>query len=185
MMGNTYRLEICGLVRELPIIRLNKKLSIASFVMLGDTELIEGAARAIVDHPGFPGDEIDILLCPEAKAIPLTHAIARILGLDYIVARKTEKAYMSNQIVQKSRSITTSGTQKLVLDGRDAETLHNRRIAIIDDVVSTGGSLKAVEALVARIDCRIVCKAAVLLEDAGYSDGTLVYLEKLPVFKDD
>lgn len=181
-MGDMYRLEICGLVRLLPKVKLNDNLTIASFVMLGDTELIERTAKAIIEHPVFPAEDVEILVCPEAKAIPLTHAIARQLNLNYIVARKSVKAYMTDQIATETRSITTTEVQTLVLDGRDAGALDRRRVAIIDDVVSTGESLKAVETLLKQTDCRIVCKAAVLLEDAGYSGSDLVFLERLPVF---
>ena len=183
MEEDTYLLRICGLVRDLPKIALNDELSIASFVMLGDTELIEACAAAIVDRPDFPADGVDVLLCPEAKAIPLTHAMARLLGRDYVVARKSVKAYMRNPVVAEAQSITTEGDQILVLDGRDAERLRGRRVAVVDDVVSTGGSLRAVENLLPRVDCRVVCKVAVLLEDAGYDGDDLIYVERLPVFR--
>ena len=181
---DTYRLDVAGLVRNLPKIRLDSGLTIASFVMLGDTELIEACADALAAHPGFPADGIDLLVCPEAKAIPLTHALARRLGRDYVVARKSTKAYMRDSVAVEAESITTAGSQTLVLDGRDAARLRGRRVAVIDDVVSTGGSLKALRSLLEPTGCRIVVEAAVLLELAGYRDDTLVYLADLPVFTD-
>ena len=183
-MPDSYRLKVAGLERVLPVIRISPSLSIASFVMPGDTELVEACARALVDHPDFPSGRIDILVCPEAKAVPLTHAVARTLGLDYVVVRKSVKAYMENPFTAAATSITTSGEQQLVINGIDAEKLKGRNIAVLDDVVSTGGSLKSLETLLERTGGRIIIRAAVLLEEAGYTGDGLVYLEKLPVFAD-
>lgn len=177
-----YTLDIVGLKRKLPKIKISDNLEIASFVMLGDTELTEKTAKAIFEHKDFPRYDIDILICPEAKAIPLTHAIAELLKANYVVIRKSVKSYMKNPLIERVNSITTSSEQILVLDQTDVEKLQGRNVCIIDDVVSTGNSLNAVEALLSKIDCKILCKAAVLLEDAGYS-GDLVFLEKLPVFR--
>ncbi len=179
----TYTLDIVGLRRILPKVKINNNLHIASFVMLGDTELIEKTARAIYQHKDFPRYIIDIIVCPEAKAIPLAHSIAVLLGVNYVVVRKTIKGYMENPIIENVESITTVGKQILVINNIDADKLKGRNVCIVDDVVSTGDSLKSIESLLSKIDCRVVCKAAVLLEDAGYSEKDLVYLEKLPIFK--
>ena len=142
----TYTLNVAGLQRELPKVKIHDELAIASFVMFGDTELIETCAEQLVLQKGFPAkDEIDILCCPEAKAIPLIHAVARILGKDYVVARKSVKGYMTKPVIEKVQSITTIGAQTLVLDISDLKKLHGKRICIIDDVVSTGGSLVGLE----------------------------------------
>lgn len=177
-----YTLNIAGLRRNLPKIRISDNLTIASFVMLGDTELIEKTALAIFEHPMFPKYNIDVLVCPEAKAIPLAHAIARLLQVNYIVARKSIKSYMKNPVTEKVTSITTKGEQLLVLDGPDVESIKGRNVCIVDDVVSTGGSINSLEKLLARVGCKVICKTAVLLEDAGYDRDDLVYLEKLPIF---
>ena len=101
----TYTLNVAGLQRELPKVKIHDELAIASFVMFGDTELIETCAEQLVLQKGFPAkDEIDILCCPEAKAIPLIHAVARILGKDYVVARKSVKGYMTNPVIEKVQS---------------------------------------------------------------------------------
>jgi adenine phosphoribosyltransferase len=181
-MEETYTLSVAGLKRRLPKIKIADKLAIASFVMLGDTELIERTAIAIYEHPAFPRYDVDVLVCPEAKAIPLAHAIAKLLQVNYIVARKSLKSYMKNPVVEKVKSITTEGEQLLVLDGGDVEKIRGRNVCIVDDVVSTGGSLKALESLLVKTGCKVVAKAAVLLEDAGYAGEDLVYLERLPVF---
>lgn len=181
--ANFYSLHVAGLTRRLPKIKINDTLTIASFVMLGDTELIEKAAQGIYEHPDFPKYDIDILVCPEAKAIPLTHVLAKLVQVNYIVARKSLKSYMSNPIVEKVSSITTAGEQMLVLDGPDAERIRGRNVCIVDDVVSTGGSLKSLENLLSKVGCKVICKTAVLLEEAGYDRDDLVYLARLPIFK--
>jgi adenine phosphoribosyltransferase len=179
-----YELKVAGLTRKLPKVKINDELAIASFVILGDTELIEECAEAIILHADFPKkEEIDILISPEAKAIPLVHTIARRLEKDYIVARKSIKGYMDNPMIEKVQSITTIGAQTLVLDGCDVEKIKEKKVCIIDDVVSTGGSLIGLQAMLEKIDCEIVCKATILLEEAGYDKGDILYLEKLPIFK--
>ena len=182
-MGDFYTLKVAGLERQLPKVKINDELAIASFVMLGDTELIEECAEAIILHTDFPKDGIDILCTPEAKGIPLVHAIARRLGKDYVIARKSVKGYMNNPMIEKVQSITTIGAQTLVLDSCDVEKLKEKKLCIIDDVVSTGGSLIGLQAMLEKIDCEVVCKAAVLLEEAGYDKGDIIFLEKLPIFK--
>ena len=179
-----YELNVAGLVRKLPKVKINDELAIASFVMLGDTKLTESCALYLTNHPDFPkGDnDIDVVICPEAKAIPLVHVISRILGVDYIVARKSVKGYMVDPIVEKVESITTIGEQMLVLDKPDADKVKGKNVCIIDDVVSTGGSIISVEKLMKKAEANVVCKAAVLLEDAGYNNPDLVYLENLPIF---
>ena len=179
-----YELNGAGLVRKLPKVKINDELAIASFVMLGDTKLTESCALYLTNHPDFPkGDnDIDVVICPEAKAIPLVHVISRILGVDYIVARKSVKGYMVDPIVEKVESITTIGEQMLVLDKPDADKIKGKNVCIIDDVVSTGGSIISVEKLMKKAEANVVCKAAVLLEDAGYNNSDLVYLENLPIF---
>jgi len=179
-----YELNITGLTRKLPKVKINDELAIASFVMLGDTELIENCAEAIILHKDFPNkDEIDIFCSPEAKSIPLVHTISRKLKKDYVIVRKGIKGYMDNPMIEKIQSITTIGAQILVLDRCDVKKLEGKKVGIIDDVVSTGGSLVGLQSMLEKIDCSIVCKAAVLLEEAGYDKDDLIYLEKLPIFK--
>jgi adenine phosphoribosyltransferase len=177
-----YTITVAGLRRRLPVIRISDHLAIASFVMLGDTELIERTAQALYEHPALPRYDIDILVCPEAKAIPLTHVLAELLQVNYIVVRKSQKSYMKNPVIEKVKSITTAGEQFLVLDGIDVEKIRGRNVCIVDDVVSTGGSLKGLESLLTKVGCKVIAKAAVLLEEAGYSGEDLIYLEKLPIF---
>jgi adenine phosphoribosyltransferase len=179
----TFCLTIGSVRRELPIVPVSDALSIASFVMLGDTELVEAAADALVHDPRFPRENIDLLVCPEAKAIPLTHAVAVRLGVNYVVVRKHVKSYMQNPLVEEVSSITTKGKQTLVLDGPDRAVLAGKKVCVIDDVVSTGGSLRSIEQLLEQTGCSVVCKAAALLEEGGYSGEDLVFLARLPVFR--
>mgnify|MGYP002725578361 CR=1 FL=1 len=177
----TYTLNVAGLQRELPKVKITDELAIASFVMFGDTELVEKCAEQICERL-LKYEQCDYLVCPEAKAIPLIHACSRILGVNYIVIRKSVKGYMVDPIIEKVQSITTVGEQNLVLDKVDVDKIKDKNVAIIDDVVSTGGSIASVEKLLKTVGANVVCKAAVLLEDAGYNNSELIYLEKLPVF---
>ena len=180
-MSEYYTLQICGIKRELKKVKVAPNLIIASFVMLGDTELIEKCADFLYQKIKNIG-QIDILVCPEAKGIPLTHALAVRLGLDYVVARKSVKGYMENPIISEVKSITTNEPQIIVIDENDAARLKGAMVCIIDDVVSTGGSLKSLESLLAKTGCKVTAKAAVLLEEGGCDGADLIYIDKLPVF---
>ena len=143
----TYTLNIAGLKRELPIIKLSYDLSIASFVILGDTEIVKKTAPMIAKK--LP--EVDFVVTAEAKGIPLAYEISKILNLnEYIVARKSIKAYMEEPIEVEVNSITTTNSQKLYLNNQDANKIKGKRVALIDDVISTGQSLKALERLVEK-----------------------------------
>ncbi|MEG1641919.1 MAG: phosphoribosyltransferase family protein [Synergistaceae bacterium] len=178
----TYTLNVCGLTRKLRKTPVTDELSIASFVMFGDTELVEKCADALAEKIKALG-KIDYLVSPEAKGIPLTHAIAVRLNIDYVVIRKSVKAYMTNPLITDVQSITTAKKQQLVMDEPDVRKLDGKRVCIVDDVVSTGGSLKSVETLLSQINCTVAAKVAVLLEEAGYDGKDLIYLERLPIFK--
>ncbi len=180
--GETHTLRIAGLTRQLPRVRIKPNLEIASFVMLGDTELVENIAMALYEPPRYPRYRIDVLVCPEAKAIPLTHVLAALTEVNYVVVRKSVKSYMHNPVVETVKTITTEGEQTLVIDGPDAEILKGRNVCIVDDVVSTGGSVKALASLLEQVGCRVISTVTALLEDGGYEDEELVYLERLPVF---
>ncbi len=174
-----YTMKIAGLERNLPICPLNEKLSIAGFVLLGDYELTEACAREL--NKRLP--KHDYLIAPEAKSIGLINEMARLAGeKKHIVARKAMKAYMTNPLTVTVNSITTAKEQTLYLDGEDANLMKGKDIVIVDDVISTGESLKAVEELVLRAGGNIVCKAAVLAEGDAADRDDIVYLEKLPLF---
>lgn len=179
-MQKTYNLNVAGVTRELPIIKISEELSIASFVILGDCEMVVKAAPLIIEK--LP--EVDIIMTAEAKGIPLVHEIARLMGHDsYIVARKSIKSYMDNPITDEVESITTKNKQKLYLDGKDAEFIKGKRVAIIDDVISTGESLSAVERLAVAASAKVVAKAAILAEGDAAKRDDIIFLEELPLFK--
>ena len=174
-----YALHVCGLERKLPIIQVADDLSIASFVILGDTELVEEAAKELKNK--LP--EVDVLITAEAKGIPLIFELSRICGMkQYIVARKSIKPYMVSPLVTEVYSITTQKKQILCLDETEAAAIRGKRVAIIDDVISTGESLKAMEALVKKAGGHIAAKAAILAEGSAADREDIIYLEKLPVF---
>ena len=174
-----YTLEVSGLKRELPIIRLNENLSIASFVILGDTELVVHTAKDLAAK--LP--EIDVLVTAEAKGIPLVHELSKVLGMDnYIVARKSVKAYMEDPLIYELESITTQAKQILVLDNMDAKYIKGKKIALVDDVISTGASIEALENLVTLAGGNIVIKAAILAEGDAAKREDIVFLEELPLF---
>lgn len=175
----TYRLKVAGVERDLPICPISERLMIAGFVMLGDTELTEacaeGLCRLLPEH--------DVLITAEAKGIPLICAMARRLGEDrYVVARKKPKLYMKDVLKCEVTSITTEGSQCLYLDGADAELMKGRRVVIVDDVISTGQSLHALEELVKMSGGKIVAKVAVLAEGDAIDREDIRYLAPLPLF---
>ena len=177
-----YRMKVAGLERDLPICPLNDKLSIAGFVIFGDPELTVACARELLAKaPAY-----DYIITAEAKGIPLAHEMARQAGnAKYILARKGPKLYMRDIFGVTVHSITTAKEQKLYLDGADAALMNGKRILIVDDVISTGESLKALEALVEKAGGIICGRMAILAEGDAQERPDLIYLEKLPLFNPD
>ena len=174
-----YKLNVCGIERDLPIIQISDDLKIASFVLLGDAELARKAGEELSKKV-----DCDIILTAEAKGIQLAHEIARSLGeKSFIVARKSQKSYMKDPVSVEVDSITTANTQKLFLDSKDAEMIEGKRIALVDDVISTGESMNALEALVNKAGGEVVQKLAILAEGDAADRDDIVFLEKLPLFK--
>lgn len=175
----TYTLHVAGLTRELPVIKLSYDLSIASFVILGDTEIVRKTAPIIAKK--LP--EVDLIVTAEAKGIPLAYEISKVLNLnEYVVARKSVKAYMEESIEVEVNSITTTNSQKLYLNNRDAKKIKGKRIALVDDVISTGQSLKALERLVEKAGGKVLAKAAILAEGDAKDRKDIIFLEALPTF---
>lgn len=178
-MPETYKMTIAGLERELVICPLNEKLSIAAFIMFSDVELTVACAEQLLKK--CP-DDFDVILTAESKGIPLAYEMARQSGKPYVVARKSVKLYMTDPITVTVRSITTAKEQKLYLSSEKAEMISGKRILIIDDVISTGESLTALEKLTASAKGVISGKAAVLAEGDAADRDDIIYLEKLPLF---
>ena len=176
---DTYELKLCGVKRELPFIDLEDNLAFASFVIMGDTELITACAPELAEKIG----DVDVIITAEAKGIALAYEISRLLGKkEFIVARKSIKSYMCGVVSVSVHSITTSGEQHLYLDGHDAKRLCGKRVCIVDDVISTGESLYALEALVESAKGIVTRKAAVLAEGKAAERDDIIFLQKLPLF---
>lgn len=175
-----YLLCVAGIKRKLPIVRINSRARIASFVILGDTELVIRAAAQLAKR--LPRD-IDYLMTAEAKGIPLAQEMSRILGLEhYIIARKSKKAYMHDPLQVSVSSITTHQKQELFLDKPDAARIKGGRVVLIDDVISSGESLEGLELLAQKAGAQIIGKAAILAEGDAAKRDDIIYLEALPLF---
>lgn len=178
----TYGMTIAGLKRELPLCKISDDLTIGAFVIFGDVELTCACASELLKK----APEFDYMIAPEAKAIPLIFEMARQSGRnDYLLVRKNKKAYMTSVFEHTVNSITTAGTQKLYMDGADAEKMKGKRILILDDVISTGESLKAVEELVLEAGGIVAGRMAILAEGDAADRDDIIYLEKLPLFNSD
>ena len=177
-----HRMQVAGLWRELPICPVNENLYIAGFVIFGDQELTVACARELLAKaPAY-----DYIITAEAKGIPLAHEMARQSGASkYFLARKAPKLYMTGVFESTVKSITTAKEQKLYLDVADAELMKGKKILIVDDVISTGESLTALEKLVEKAGGIIAGRMAVLAEGDAQDREDIIYLEKLPLFHPD
>ncbi len=177
-----YPMTVAGVKRDLPLCKINDNLTIAAFVIFGDVELTCACARELLKK----APEFDYMVAPEAKAIPLIHEMARQSGRnEYFLVRKKKKAYMNGVFETVDKSITTEGEQKLYMDGADAAKMKGKRILILDDVISTGGSISAVENLVEQAGGNVVGKMAILAEGDAANRDDIIYLEPLPLFNSD
>ena len=178
----TYEIDIAGLKRDLPICKVTDDLYIGAFVIFGDVELTVHCAAELLKR----APEYDYLIAPEAKAIPLLYEMARQSGADkYFLARKKAKAYMQGVLTVNVKSITTEGVQTLVLDAEDAKQLKDKRVLILDDVISTGESLRAMEELCRQVGAIVVGKMAVLAEGDAINRDDIIVLGQLPLFNPD
>lgn len=177
-----YKMNIAGCERALPLCPLNDKLMIGAFVIFGDPELTTACAQALLDR----APEYDYIITAEAKGIPLAHEMARLAGNQkYMLARKGPKLYMRDILDVAVRSITTAKEQHLYLDGYDAALMKGKRILVVDDVISTGESLKSLETLVEAAGGIVCGRCAILAEGDAQERPDLIYLEKLPLFDAD
>ncbi len=177
-----YSIKVAGLERQLPICPVSESLSIGAFVILGDQELTVAAAGELLKR----APEYDYLLTAEAKGIPLIHEMARQHGdKKYMLARKSTKLYMTGIFRVEVNSITTDRKQELFLDKADAELMRGKRILIVDDVISTGASLRALETLSGAAGGITAGKMAILAEGEAAGRSDIIYLERLPLFNPD
>ena len=177
-----YRMKVAGLERDLPLCPISDELYIGAFILFGDVELTEKCAEELAKL----APEHDLLLTAESKGIPLIHAMARHLGENrYVLARKSVKLYMKDVLKCETKSITTGHIQTLYIDGDDAEYMKGKRVLIVDDVISTGGSLLSLEHLVEMAGGKIVGKMTILAEGDAINRKDIICLGKLPLFDKD
>ena len=174
----TYKMTIAGLERELELFPVNDKLDIAAFIMFGDVEITEACAKALLEKC----PEHDVVVTAEAKGIPLCYEMARQGCRNYVIARKGVKVYMGSPLEVNVKSITTKDEQKLYLGESDVKFLSGKKVLVVDDVISTGKSLEALENLIAQTGAEIVGKAAVLAEGDAKDRDDIIFLEELPLF---
>lgn len=178
-MKTSYEMTIAGVKRSLPLFPISENLQIAAFIMFGDVEITRASAEALLKIV----PEYDIMVTAECKSIPLIYEMARQSGADnYIIARKGPKLYMKNIISTDVDSITTAHKQTLCIGEADVEAMKGKKVLIVDDVISTGESLLALEELVNKAGGNIVGKAAVLAEGGAAQRDDIIFLEKLPLF---
>ena len=173
-----HSMKIAGLDRKLPLCRLNDDLKIAAFVIFGDAELTVACADELLKK----APEFDYIITAEAKGIPLAHEMSRQSGKKYFVARKKPKLYMTGVFDVIVNSITTEGEQHLYLDTAEAEQMKGKKVLIVDDVISLGESLKAVQTLVNKAEGEIVANMTILAEGDAANRDDIIYLERLPLF---
>lgn len=179
----TYAVEIAGLRRELPLFEVAPGLRIAVFNMLGDTEIVQACAAALVER--LADLAYDLIVTPEAKSIPLAHAMSVATDKPYVVLRKVYKPYMGETLQAETVSITTGQPQRLYLDEKDRRLVSRRRVVLVDDVVSTGSTLEGMRKLMALAEAEIVAEAAVFTEGDAERWKDIVALGHLPLFRDE
>lgn len=178
-MENTFEIQIVDCKRNLPICHVNEHLDIAAFIMFGDVEITEKCAYELLKIC----PEFDILATAESKGIPLCYEMARQSKSKYIVARKSQKIYMKNSIFTTVKSITTTEIQKLYLSAEDIKKIKNKKVLIIDDVISTGNSILAMENLIEKAGGEVSGKACVLAEGTASKRKDIIFLNSLPIFE--
>jgi adenine phosphoribosyltransferase len=176
-----YRIKLCGLKRDLPLFEAAPGVKIAIFNILGDSQIVKKAARALAKK--LP-ENAQALVTPEVKSIPLAYELSLLLNLPYVVTRKIKKPYMKQSLKQKVVSITTGKPQTIWLDGKDKNLLTKKKVILIDDVVSTGSTLKGLRALMKKAQAKVVAEAAIFTEGDVKKWQKIICLGNLPVFAD-
>lgn len=178
--GDFYTIELCGVKRDLPLVRVAPKLRVALLNILCDPELVKAVAPALAKM--IP-KETDVILHPEGKAIPLAYEVSAISGLPFVVPRKDKKQWMLDPISADVKSITTGKPQQYWLDKRDLPKIEGKKIAVVDDVISTGNTLIAMQDLANKVNGSIIAKIAIFTE-GDERDDTMT-LGHLPLFPDE
>lgn len=179
--GRIYQMEMGGLKRDLPLFEVAPNVKIAIFNMLGDTEIVERAADLLsVQMPA----NAQVIVTPEVKAVPLAHAVSVRTNVPYVVARKVRKPYMVNCLEAEVVSITTGKPQTLYLDGKDRHLVEGKNAVLLDDVISTGSTLRGLRLLMQLANAPIVGEMAVFTEGDDGDWSQVIALGHLPVFED-
>ncbi len=179
----TYTIEVAGLIRDLPLFEVAPGLRIAVLNILGDIELTEGCAQDLARK--IEGVDYDLFVTPEAKSIPLAHAISVATGKAYVVLRKSYKPYMGEALHTETRSITTGETQDLYLDEKDHSLIADHNVILLDDVISTGSTLNGMQELMDLAGAKVVARVAIFTEGDPAEWTDIIALGNLPLFKDD
>lgn len=180
MAEDFYPVNIAGIKRNLPLFAVSENLKIALFNILGDTEVVVAAAKALVEK--LPS-EVEVLVTPEVKSVPLVFEMSRLSGLPYVVARKIRKPYMENALSAEVMSITTGKPQTLWLDGKDLDLIKGAQVALVDDVVSTGSTFHGLHQLMQKAEADVVAEVVVFTEGDQDKWKEVISLGHLPIFK--
>ena len=175
-----HTIEIAGLERALPLFEIKPGLKIAVLNILGDTELVLAGAKALAEK--LSSIEYDVLVTPEAKSIPIAYALSVKTDIPYVVLRKNYKLYMGDATIAKTLSITTGEPQTLILDEKDAELIKNKKVVLIDDVISTGSTLKGMHQLMKKAKAKVVAESAILTEGNLEDWQDIISLGHIPLF---
>ena len=176
----THLIEIAGLKRELPLFEIKPGLKIAVLNILGDTELVEASARKLSEK--LAGIDYDVIITPEAKSIPIAYALSVVTGKPYAVLRKNYKLYMGDATITKTLSITTGAPQTLILDEKDSGLIKNKKVILIDDVISTGSTLKGMHQLMKKAKAEVIAEVAILTEGDQAEWENIISLGHIPLF---
>lgn len=182
MTDKTFAVNVAGVRRDLRLFEIKPGVRIAILNILGDTELVEAAAKALV--PKIAASNVDVLVTAEAKSIPLAHAMSAVSGLPYIVLRKSYKPYMGDALQSETLSITTGKSQTLFLDEKDRESIRGKRVVLLDDVISTGSTLQAMRLIMEKAGANVVAEAAIFTEGDRAQWTGVIALGHLPVWVD-
>ncbi len=177
---DTYKVEVAGLTRELPLFEIAPGTRIAILNILGDTELVQAAAGQLAAQ--VTGRKPEVLVTAEAKSIPLVHAMSSLMDLPYSVLRKAYKPYMGKTIQAETLSITTGQPQVLYLDEKDQKLVAGKRVALIDDVISTGSTLQGMRLVMDKVGANVVAQAAIFTEGDRAKWADIIALGHLPIF---
>ena len=176
----TYKVDVAGVTRELPLFEVAPGVRIAILNILGDTELVRAAADALAERIGAL--DADVLVTAETKSIPLVHKLSEQLDLPYVVLRKQYRPYMGDALAVETHSITTGAPQTLYLDEKDRGLLHGKRVVLVDDVISTGSTLEAMRQVVQEAGAKTVAETAIFTEGDKAKWDDIIAVGHLPVF---